>query len=71
MNHQPYSNLPMREFDLRFSVSTATDKPTIKLHIIKLEEHMEHMALEIADRISSEFSDTLLPVLLGSYSRVG
>jgi len=68
---QPYSNLPMREFDLRLSVSTATDKPTIKLHIIKLDEHMEHMALEIADRISSEFSDSQLPVLLGSYSRIG
>jgi len=68
----PYSDLAERMFTLRLSILTGGDKPAISLRIIKLEEHVEHMAIELADMIAAGFMNeeiTPIPVMLGSYSK--
>jgi len=63
---EPYSDLTMREFTLRLGILTGGDKPMLNLRIIKMEEHAEKMAEELAEVIRKE--STTVPVMQGSYS---
>lgn len=73
---EPYHGLESRTFVMRLSVITSNDKPSISLRIIKLEEHQEAMAKELAELTrkalrENQYSATslIVPVLLGEYSK--
>lgn len=66
---QPYTDLAIRTFVLRLNVHTGGDKPTISLRIVKAEQHAEDMAKELGELIEHQFSDEMVPVMLGSYSK--
>ena len=65
---QPYTDLTERTFAIRLSVQTGGDKPAITLRIIKVEQHSEDMAIELADLVESKFSEGI-QVLIGAYSK--
>lgn len=62
---EPYKGLSYRTFNVRLSVLTANEKPTISLRIVKAEEHQEQMAQELAGLVS--IAVTGIPVLIGTY----
>lgn len=62
----PYKDLPERTFVMRLGILTS-EKPTLTLRIIKIEEHEEQMAGELAGLIA-EAIKTDMPVLIGKYS---
>lgn len=64
----PYKELSERKFTLRLGVLTGGDKPYITLRIIKHEEHIEDMAMELADKTSEKLGGTV-QVLLGDYEK--
>jgi uncharacterized protein YfdQ (DUF2303 family) len=64
----PYDEFDQRVFMLRLGVLTGEATPKVNLRIIKLEEHQEEMAAELAGMVRNEF-DNEIPVILGSYSR--
>lgn len=66
----PFKDMTERTFALRLSVITSRELPALCLRIIKLEEHKEQMAYEMADKIkqSLEGKDEEIGVLLGKYS---
>lgn len=64
----PYDDIGQRIFTLRLGVLTGEAVPKVNLRIIKIEEHQEAMAVELAARISAEFDGTI-PVVLGNYNR--
>ena len=65
---QPYPDLTERTFALRLSVKTPGDKPVITLRIVKVEQHNEDMAQELAAMISAGF-DEAVPVVIGKYTK--
>jgi uncharacterized protein YfdQ (DUF2303 family) len=73
---EPYHGLESRTFVMRLSVITSNDKPSISLRIIKLEEHQEAMAKELAELTRKALRENqysaaslIVPVLLGEYSK--
>lgn len=62
----PYLGLADRQFVMRLSVITNGDKPSLVLRIVKLEQHKEEMAEELAGLVRDKLGDTA-PVFLGSY----
>ncbi len=66
---QPYADLQKRTFVLRFGVLTTDDKPTLRLRIVKAEEHREAMGQELAGRISDAFAGHPVQVVLGQYAK--
>lgn len=63
----PYKGLSERSFNMRLSILTGSDKPSIVLRIIKAEEHEEQMAGELADLVSEAISEGM-PVMIGKFS---
>lgn len=49
---EPYAGLSQRLFVLRLSVTTGDSKPMLTLRVIKMEQHTEEMAQELADKIT-------------------
>lgn len=66
---QPYPDLMEREFAIRLSIQTGSDKPTIALRVIKIEKHIEEMAKELAELIAKGFDEKAIPVLIGGYTK--
>ncbi len=66
----PYKDMAEREFTLRLSVTTSRELPCVILRVVKLDEHNEQMAQEMADKIKSslEGKGDEIDVLLGKYS---
>lgn len=64
---KPYKELEDRTFTMRLSILTSGDKPKLTLRIIKIEEHEEQMAGELADVIRKEIGSKM-PVMLGKYA---
>lgn len=64
----PYVGFYMREFDMRLSILTGGDKPTIRLRIVKQGEHQEAMARELADRVKDALTSTSAQLVLGTYA---
>ena len=62
---QPYKDLPQRTFVMRLGIITS-EKPTLTLRIIKIEEHEEQMAGELADLITKAIKEDM-PVMIGKY----
>lgn len=62
---EPYAGFSEREFFLRLGILT-TDKPAITLRIIKAEEHMERMGLELSEKLEDEGGAN---ILLGKYTK--
>lgn len=63
----PYPDIAERLFVLRLGVLTGSDKPTINLRIVKMEQHEEEMAQELAEAIEGTCLSEL-PVHIGTYS---
>ena len=64
---EPYNGFAERLFVLRLSVFTTNEKPAIGLRIVKLEQHTEDMANELADQVRAAIGAST-PVMLGTYS---
>jgi uncharacterized protein YfdQ (DUF2303 family) len=64
---KPYSFLPAHAIALRVGVLTSEAKPTFALRAIKLDEHRQQMAEELATAIKDK--NTTLPVHVGTYVR--
>lgn len=62
----PYAGLDEREFVLRLSIQTTSDKPAIVLRVVNQEQHDEQMAQELADAVTSAIAG--IPVLIGKYA---
>lgn len=65
----PYKGLSERKFELRIGIQTGGQVPLLMLRIIKLEDHKQQMAEELADKLRAQFSDSGVPVLIGSYTK--
>lgn len=64
----PYKDLIPRTFVLRLGILTGEAKPTIRLRIVKIEEHEEQMAAELSGLITESIKKDEMPVMIGSYS---
>lgn len=64
---EPYNGFAERLFVLRLSVFTTNEKPAIGLRIVKLKQHTEDMANELADQVRAAIGATT-PVMLGAYT---
>lgn len=68
---EPYHGFAKRTFVLRLAVLTGDSKPTLTLRVIKMEEHVQEMAAELAQRvreaINPEMDTAAIPVLVGAY----
>lgn len=65
----PYQNLAQRTFAMRLSIVTSNDVASVILRIIKLEEHEELMAQELAALIEQSIeADSGVSVMLGKYN---
>jgi len=65
---EPYKGLAQRAFSMRLGIVTTGDKPSITLRIIKLEQHAEDMARELAELVKSAIAGDV-PVLIGEYAK--
>lgn len=69
----PYHGFEQRTFVLRLGVLTGDSKPTITLRVIRMEEHTQQMAAELATKVSDAINPKgtdaaqLLPVMVGVY----
>lgn len=63
----PYKELQDRTFVMRPSILTTGDRIALSLRIIKIEEHEEQMAAELADIIRAGIKQDDISVLLGKY----
>lgn len=64
----PYKDLIKRTFTMRLGITTGSDKPNLTLRIIKIEEHEEQMAAELAERIQAAITNKEIEVVIGQYS---
>jgi uncharacterized protein YfdQ (DUF2303 family) len=67
---QPYHGFEEREFVLRVAVLTGETKPVLTLRVIKMEEHTQQMAQELANRVRDAINTGAtapMPVLVGAY----
>jgi uncharacterized protein YfdQ (DUF2303 family) len=64
---EPHKGLAAREFSMRLGIVTTGDKPSITLRIIKLEQHAEEMARELAELVKASIAGDV-PVLIGGYT---
>lgn len=68
---EPYHGFAKRTFVLRLAVLTGDSKPMLTLRVIKMEEHVQEMAAELAQRvreaINPEMGNPAIPVLVGTY----
>lgn len=64
----PYLDFQKRTFDLRMAVH-AGDKLRLQLRMVKREEHMEAMALELVGIVTTQIKATTddMPVIVGTY----
>lgn len=69
----PYNGLPERQFVLRLGILTGEKQPSIVLRIVKIEQHREEMAQELADKVNAALAageDTeAISVAIGTYTR--
>lgn len=67
---QPYDALEERVFVMRLSILTSEPQPTLRLRIVKHEEHVEEMAKELALIVRMELGadDDKADVLIGEYT---
>lgn len=71
----PLPGLPVRTFSVRFGILTGEKTPGIVLRIVKLEEHLEQMAIELADLVAGALDSNdrdpkpAVGVALGTYQR--
>lgn len=63
----PYKELQYRTFVMRPSILTTGDRIALSLRIIKIEEHEEQMAAELAEIIRAGIKQDDISVLLGKY----
>lgn len=69
LNASPYKGLSERKFELRVGVQTGGSVPMLMLRIIKLEDHKQQMAEELAGKLREKFTDSGVPVLIGNYCK--
>lgn len=69
LNASPYKGLAERKFELRVGVQTGGSVPMLTLRIIKLEDHKQQMAEELAGKLREKFTDSGVPVLIGNYCK--
>lgn len=62
---EPYYGLQRREFSVRLGIVTG-DKPALTLRIVKVEQHAEEMAQELAQLVRDAIGSAM-PVHLGTY----
>lgn len=63
----PYQGLTQRTFTMRLAIRSGGKDPAMTLRIIKLEEHTEQMAGELAEQVAATIPSGT-PVVIGSYS---
>lgn len=61
----PYHGLDEREFMVRVSILTGSEKPSISFRIIKLEAQEEDMAEEFKEILTGSFKESELKVFIG------
>lgn len=66
----PYMGLPERVFLLRVSILTDGKAPTLRLRVVKAEEHQEQMAAELLAQLQ-QLLDGEVPVYAGAYAAAG
>ncbi|WP_444893413.1 DUF2303 family protein [Microbulbifer sp. TRSA001] len=69
----PYNDLSIRTFDLRLSVITGREAPTLSVRIKRLEAAQEDMGRELQDRLADAFaaediSEQKIETYIGSFS---
>lgn len=64
---KPYNDLNEREFMMRLGIVTS-DKPSLTLRIIKVEEHIEQMADELSGCIRKSIINNDIRIVLGKYT---
>lgn len=65
----PYAGLATATFNVRLTILTTNDKPSITMRIAKLEEHQERMGRELASLIKEAMGGDQIPLILGAYSK--
>lgn len=65
----PFKGLRERTFELRIGIKTGGHAPLLVLRVIKLEDHKQAMAEELADTLRGKFTGTDVPVLIGTYTK--
>lgn len=65
---QPYDVLEERVFVMRLSILTSEPQPTLRMRIVKHEEHIEQMADELADKVNAALGRPDGAVLIGEYN---
>jgi uncharacterized protein YfdQ (DUF2303 family) len=63
---EPRHGLARRTFRVRIGIVTGSAAPSLTLRIIKLEEHEERMAEELAEIVGDAVKDSI-PVVIGTY----
>lgn len=69
----PYADLSERNFIIRLGVLTGGDKPIISLRVIKIEQHQQEMADELANLIDAKLNDSesQIAIYTGKYTKAG
>ncbi|MFD1216376.1 DUF2303 family protein [Microbulbifer celer] len=64
----PYNGLNIRSFELRLSVLTGGDAPSLIARIKRLEAQQEEMGRELQEKLASAFSGTDIKTYIGSFA---
>lgn len=64
----PYNGLEIRSFDLRLSVLTGGDAPSLVARIKRLEEVQEEMGRELQEKLAGAFRNTDIKTYIGSFA---
>jgi len=62
----PYSHMQEREFQMRLSILTGHDKPSISMRLIQMEKATEEMTEEFKSIIIKELESTKIKTFIGS-----
>lgn len=66
----PFKGLPERTFHIRVGIQTGGQVPLLTLRVIKMEDHKQQMADELAGQMREKFADSGMPVLIGRYQKL-
>lgn len=64
-NCVPYLSLGARNFTIRLSIITGSDRPTIGFRIVRIDAAEEEIALEFKDKLVAAFSELTLQTYIG------
>lgn len=64
----PFNGLEVRSFDLRLSVLTGGDAPSLVARIKRLEEAQEEMGRELQEKLSVAFRSSDIKTYIGSFT---